>query len=174
MSATTATAFYTVNAFEKFSLTEAYAGTFTVVIMASMIAGNLFFGYLADHFGHRLNLLLAALVTAFTCATALLAPNVEFYMLVFAGSAFTVGLTGISRLSIIAEFCSEEDRPTYVALTNMITTPFVLSGLLGGAAANRFGYDVVFIVAATLSLAAALWMMLRVAEPRKVNRSTFS
>lgn len=169
ITATMAGAFYTVNALEKFTLADAYAGTFTIVMMSSMIAGNLFFGYLADHFGHRLNLLLAAIVTTSTCLTALLAPTIEIYLLVFAGAAFTIGLTGISRLPIIAEFCAEEERPTYIALTNMMTSPFVLSGIAGGWLANRFGYDAVFIIAAILALASAVWLMKWVEEPRKIN-----
>ncbi|MCI0699186.1 MFS transporter [candidate division KSB1 bacterium] len=172
ITATMASAFYTVSALEKFSLADAHAGTFIIVMMTSMMAGNLFFGYLADHFGHRLNLLLAAIVTAGTCLTALLAPTVEIYLLVFAGAAFTIGLTGISRLPIITEFCSNAERPTYIALTNMITSPFVLSGLAGGWLANRFGYDTVFIIATILALASAVWLAQKVEEPRKLNFST--
>jgi MFS family permease len=169
ITATMASAFYTVSALEKFSLSDAHAGTFIIVMMTSMMAGNLLFGYLADHFGHRLNLLLAAIVTASTCLIALLAPTVEIYLLVFVGAAFTMGLTGISRLPIIAEFCSNAERPTYIALTNLITSPFVLSGLAGGWLANRFGYDTVFIIAAILALASAVWLARWVEEPRKIN-----
>ncbi len=172
ITATMASAFYAVNALEKFSLSDAHAGTFIMVMMTSMMAGNMFFGYLADHFGHRLNLLLAAMVTTGTCLLALLAPTVEIYLLVFAGAAFTIGLTGISRLPIIAEFCSNEERPTYIALTNLITSPFVLSGLAGGWLANRFGYDTVFIIAAILALASAVWLAKKVVEPRKIAFST--
>lgn len=167
--ATMASAFYTVGALEKFSLADAHAGTFIIVMMASMMAGNLFFGYLADHFGHRLNLLLAAIITAGTCLMALLAPTIEIYLLVFVGASFTVGLTGISRLPIIAEFCTETERPTYIALTNMITSPFVLSGLAGGWLANRFGYATVFMIAAVFALASAIWLTRWVKEPRNVN-----
>jgi MFS family permease len=167
IAATMGGAFYTVHAMEKFSLAEAYAGTFTIVMMCSMMVGNLLFGYLADHFGHKLNLLLSAIFTGTACLIALFATSIQIYLMVFAGWAFTTGLNGISRLPIIAEFCSEAERPTFIALTNMITAPFVLAGILGGWIANRFGYDAVFVITAALASAAAVWLKLMVEEPRK-------
>lgn len=167
ITATMAHAFFAVNAIEKFSLSDAYAGTFTIVMMASMIVGSLFFGYLADHFGHRLNLLISAVSTAIASLVALLASGVELYLVVFVGSAITVGLGGISRLSLIAELCSEGERPTYIALANMITSPFVLSGILAGWIANYLGYNGVFSIAGVFALASAIWLMTMVEEPRK-------
>lgn len=166
IASTMSGAFYAVNALEKFSLTEAYAGTFTIVMTCSMIAGNLFFGYLADRFGHKINLSLSTVFTAAACLIALFAASIQIYLFVFAAWALAIGLNGVSRLPIIAEFCPEAERPTYIALTNMITAPFALAGIAGGWIANRFGYDAVFISAALLALAAAVWLKLRVEEPR--------
>lgn len=167
MTTTMAGAFYTVNAMEKFSLSDAYAGIFTIVMMTSSMLGTLFFGFLADHFGHRLNMLLSACFTMIASLTALAAPDARIYLLVFVSWALATGLSGISRLSIIAEFCSDAERPTYVALANMLTSPFVLAGVMAGWIANHFGYDAVFIVAALLAAASALWLKLMVVEPRR-------
>ena len=162
-------AFFAVDAIEQFALSEAYAGRFTVVMMASMIVGSLLFGYLADRFGHRMNLVLAGASLAVASLVALVAPSVEVYYLAFVGVAFTVGLQNISRLPIVAELCRERDRPTYVALTNVLTTPFLLLGLAGGWVANRYGYDLVFVLAGALALIAALWLAVMVREPRTEN-----
>lgn len=171
IAATMAGAFYAVHAIEKFSLNDSSAGTFTIVMMCGMIVGNMFFGYIADRFGHKVNLVLSAASTALSCFTALLAPNGELYLIVFVGMAFQIGLSGISRLSIVVEFCSEEERPTYVALTNLVTSPFVLFGLVAGGIASQFGYDAVFLIAGLLALASALWVAFKVDEPRlKVPR----
>jgi MFS family permease len=80
--------------------------------------------------------------------------------------AFQIGLSGISRLSIVAEFCSEEERPTYVALTNLVTSPFVVFGLVAGSIASRFGYNAVFLIAGLLALSSAIWVAFKVEEPR--------
>jgi MFS family permease len=173
IAATMAGAFYAVHAIEKFSLNDASAGTFTIVVMCSTIIGNIFFGYIADHYGHKVNLVLAASSTALSCFAALLAPSQGLYLFVFVGMAFQIGLSGISRLSIVAELCSEEERPTYVALTNLVTSPFVLFGLIAGGIASRFGYDAVFLIAGLLALGSALWMAFRVDEPRDVAGRPF-
>jgi MFS family permease len=141
--------------------------------MCATIVGNMFFGYIADHYGHKVNLVLAGISTAISCFAALAAPDQFSYLIVFVGMAFQIGLSGISRLSIVAELCSEEERPTYVALTNLVTSPFILFGLIAGGIAGRFGYDFVFLIAALLAVASALWMAFRVEEPRENVRRPF-
>ena len=66
----------------------------------------------------------------------------------------------------MVELCTEEERPTYVALTNMVTSPFVLFGVLAGGIASAFGYDAVFVIAGVLALASAFWLTFKVEEPR--------
>jgi MFS family permease len=173
LAATMAGAFYAVHAIQRFSLNDSSAGLFTVVVMCSTIVGNMFFGTIADRYGHKVNLVLAAASTALSCFTALLAPDQRLYLIVFVGMAFQIGLSGISRLSIVAELCSEEERPTYVALTNLVTSPFILFGLVAGGIAARFGYDAVFLIAGLLAVASALWMAFRVEEPRENVRRPF-
>jgi len=167
IAATMAGAFYAVHAIQKFSLNDSSAGLFTVMIMCSTIIGNMFFGTIADRYGHKVNLVLAAASTALSCFAAVLAADQRLYLIVFVGMAFQIGLSGISRLSIVAELCSEEERPTYIALTNLVTSPFVLFGLVAGGIAGRFGYDAVFLIAGLLAVASALWMAFKVEEPRE-------
>jgi MFS family permease len=162
-------AFFAVNAFDKFSLTDEYAGYFTIVMMLSTVFGSLYFGYLADKHGHKLNLLCGIIFTLIACLFALISPSVEIYYLCFAGSSLTISLNLVSRLTIISEICMEEDRPTYISLSNLITAPFILSGLLGGWIASQFGYNVVFIIAGIFALASAIWFLIMVEEPRKKN-----
>ncbi len=173
LAATMAGAFYAVHAIQIFALVDSSAGFFTVVIMLSTILGNVFFGYIADRYGHKVNLVLAAASTTLSCFMALFAPNPGWYVIVFVGMAFQIGLSGISRLSIVAELCSEEERPTYVALTNLVTSPFILFGVAAGGIASQFGYDAVFLVAGLMAAASALWMAFRVEEPRESARRPF-
>jgi len=162
-------AFFTIHALEKFQLSDSYAGTFTVVMMLSAVFGNFLFGYLADHYGHRINLFLAAFSTFAACILALITDIYFIYLIVFIGSSFTVTLTQLSRLPIIAEICSEDDRPTYVALTNVITSPFSLSGVLGGWLAAEYGFNPVFLISALFALFSMLLYVFVVKEPRKLD-----
>jgi MFS family permease len=166
ISSTMANGFLAVHAIEKFSLSDASAGTFTMIIAGSMIVGSFLFGYLADHYGHRLNLLLQGLFTLLACVAALVAPTPELYALSFVCSAASVTLGGISRLPLIAELCAAGERPTYIALSNMFTSPFVLAGILGGWIANTFGFTVLFLIASTVAIVALLWWLTMVEEPR--------
>ncbi len=163
-------AFFTVHAIEKFSLPDTYAGYFTMVMMISMILGTTYFGYLADKKGHKVNLIWAAGFTITACIFALISPSVEFYFICFAGTALTISLHIVSRFNIVAELCLEDDRPTYISLTNFITAPFVLSGLLGGWIVNTLGYNTVFIIAGLFATASVIWFSLMVNDPREIYR----
>ncbi len=163
-----ANAFFTVHAFEKFSLPNVYAGAFTIAMMTSMIVASLLLGMLADRYGHRLNLVLSAAAMVIACTIALLAPGVGIYMIAFAGSACTLSVAAISRLPMIAELCTESERPSFVALANMVTSPFVLFGIVAGWLANRVGYEIIFIVSMVLALGAIVWLLRMVEEPRNV------
>lgn len=166
VAATMVEAFFVIDAIESFGLPDSHAGRFTAVMMVSMVVGTLLFGYLADRWGHRLNMVLSAAWMVVAAAAALLAGRVEVYYVVFVAAALTLGLRTISRLPIVAELCGEEDRPTYVALMNVVTAPFVLAGVAAGWIATLHGFDVVFAGALALSLAACAWFGLMVKEPR--------
>lgn len=161
-------AFFTVDALEKFSLPDSIAGEFTIVAMMSMVLGSFLFGYLSDNLGHKLNLVLMALFTLLSYVLAVTANDVFYFYLVFVFSAFATALIQVSRLTIVAEMCDEDDRPVYAALTNMITVPFTLSGILGGWIAYLFGYTLVFIITAIVSTVALLWLIIMVREPRRI------
>jgi MFS family permease len=164
-----ADSFYAVNALKKFSLSDGYAGMFTMVMMFSITVAILFFGHLADKFGHKVNMIIAASATAMACITALTADHLYCYYFSFAGSAATYSLMQVSRLPLIAEIC-EKDRPTFIALTNMITSPFILLGLAGGAIVDLYGYPYLFVIAGCIAVFSALWWTFKVKEPRKTQK----
>jgi len=167
ISSVAALAFYTVFALEKYSLGDQYAGKFTMVMMIAMILGGMIFGYFGDKSGHKGNLVVGSLTVTAGCIVALVAPTVEIFILTFVLSALTIAIMMISRLPFIAELCTEEDRPTYVALTNMITSPFFLTGIIAGRFADVYGYQYVFIGSGTIALLSAAWMYFIVTDPRK-------
>jgi MFS family permease len=167
ISALMADAFYALNAVNKFSLDDSYAGIFTIIMMSSIIAGNMLFGYAADRLGHKINLWLASVSALIACLLALASASLHVYYAVFAFSAFTATLIQVSRLTIIAELCSEQDRPTYVAVTNMITAPFILFGVVAGWIANNYGYNMVFILAGSFAFISSLIFGFKVKEPRR-------
>ena len=165
----TASAFYAVYGLKKFGLPVSAAGTFTAVTMASMVIANVVFGYLGDHYGHKLNLICLALAVAFASLVAVLSQSAFLYWGVFFFMACTLALQGISRLPLVAEMCVENERPLYVAITNTVTAPAVFIGLFAGAMINVAGYEAVLIGYSLLGFLAALLLWKRVEEPRELG-----
>ena len=168
----TASAFYSVHAIQEFNLPPSYAGTFTVIVMASMAAGNILFGYIADSFGHKMNLMLLAGASVAASVVALFAGNILVYGFAFFFMAMTIGLQGISRLSFVAEMCTEVDRPTYIALTNTLTAPTVAVGILLGWIARTYGFQPVFAAGMLFGLFALVKLHFGVRDPRVHATST--
>ncbi|HTR80363.1 MAG TPA: MFS transporter [Bacteroidota bacterium] len=172
LMAMSASAFYAVYAIEKFGLSPSFAGTFTVIVMAALAAGNFVFGYLADSFGHKVNLMILAASSAMASAVAMTAGNILIYGLTFVFMAWTTGLQVISRLSFVAELCSEADRPTYVALTNTVTAPTIAVGILFGWIARAFGFEAMFSAAILCGVCGVLWYHFCVTDPRHAMESS--
>jgi MFS family permease len=165
----TATAFYPVFALTKFDLPVSYAGTFTIITTASMIAGNLFFGYLADVSGHKINLIMLSISSLLSSATAIIANNILSYGMVFVFLGITLSLFGISRFSFVMELCSPKERQFYIALLNTITSPFVIFGIAAGAIISFLSYQFVFLIYIILAGISAAWLIMKVKDPRKVE-----
>lgn len=160
-------AFIAVYAIEKFNLVNSYVGVFTIIVMLSLMIGSLIFGMMADRFGHRLNMLLASIFTFIACFSAIYANNIYSYFAVFIFSSLVTGIINVSRLPLISELCEEKDRPTFVSLSNLITIPFVLSGIFAGWFVEIWGYESVFKITGIIALASAMWILISVKEPRK-------
>ena len=165
-----ASAFYAVYAIEKFDVPASYAGTFTVIVMAGMVAGNSVFGYLADSFGHKMTLIALALSSVAASVVAIFADNILMYGFTFFFMSWTVGLQVISRLSFVVELCSEAERQTYIGLTNTITAPTVAVGILFGWMARAYGFPIMFAMAALTGFLAAVWLYFFVHDPRIEDR----
>lgn len=166
-------AFIAVYAIEKFSLPESYAGIFTIIVMISMMLGSFLFGILADRVGHRINILAAAIFTFAACIIAIISESIFTYYLVFFFSSVVTGILNVSRLPLISELCSENDRPTFVSLTNLVTIPFVLFGLFAGWFAETWGYESVFIFTGIAAFIASLWILFQLKEPRLNNSEIY-
>jgi MFS family permease len=169
LMALTASGFYAVYAIRKFDLPPAYAGTFTIILMASQVFGNFIFGYVADFFGHKVNVLILAVSSALASLTAAFANNVLIYGVVFFFAGCSITLQGISRLALTVEMCNEQERPIYIGLINTVTAPTVLFGLIGGFLITLIGFFIVFLIYTFIALIAVYWLYKKVREPRKLK-----
>lgn len=166
-----ATGFFIVYGRERFALDGAQVGLLTGVLIGSVAVLNLVWGVTGDRVGHKTVLTGAALAMAGAPIVALLAPDSGWLVLTFV--LLGAGMAGeqASSLNIILEFCAEEDRPTYIGLTNTLLAPvLIVAPIVGGWLATVFGFPVLFVVAALIASAGMLLLALWVREPRGMTR----
>lgn len=162
----TSSAFFAVYAIERFRLPTSYAGSFTIIFMASTVLGNIIFGYFADIFGHKINLMIMAAVLLLASLSAIVSINPLIFGSVFFFFALAQSIQGISRIAFVVELSGEKDRTLYASLLNSITAPALLFGIFAGFIISFIGYPIVFLIYILFSGFTVYWLYKKVEEPR--------
>ena len=171
-----ALAFYTVDAKSTLGLTDAGAGLYTVVLIGGMFVGNLLWGHLGDHGGHKRVLAGGALCTALGAGAALashaaagITLGVLAYGLAFALVGLGASAVQLAGTTFVLDFGTDADRPAYIGLAALGQLPFAGGGsLLSGVLADRFGYGAIFVLSLVLGLAGAGVVLRWVRDPRRL------
>ncbi len=170
-----AAGFLVVYAVQNWDLPDSVASEFNVALQIGLALANLFFGFLADRKGHKLNLEICFLLSTLASVMAIIAPSpLWFYPVFFVGGVIRAGAF-ISGISIAYEFTDAENRPTYIGLANTIPgVAMSIAPLIGGWLAGVINYRVMFLVSAIFG--AVSWVLLHSAvhEPRKIKTAAVS
>jgi MFS family permease len=167
---TMAGGFFLVYGATRFQLGGAEVGVLTGVLIGCQALLNPLWGMLGDRRGHKLVLAGGALALALAAATACLALSWPWLVASFALLGAFLSADTASFLTIIPEFCPDEDRPTYIGLTNTLLAPATaLAPLLGGWLVVWLGYVPMFALAALLACLGAGLLASRVHEPRRAK-----
>jgi MFS family permease len=161
--------FVTVAAIQRWEVPDSLVAGYTAAYLIGQTIGNLFFGLLADKFGHKLSLEISGLVILVAFVLAIIAPTPEWYYLVFGLLGLKLGAVIVSGILVVLEFCAPEKRPTYIGLTSTATGITSSLAPLAGAALAGINYNLLFIISAIISLIAFLTMRFWVQEPRHVS-----
>jgi MFS family permease len=169
---TMAAGFYMVYGTENFASTPkeiaTLTGLLTGVLIGSQAVFNLLMGFLADRVGHKLILVSEAFLMMAAALVAYFASSQVFLVITFILLGAYLSAGQVSGLNIILEFCREEDRPTFIGLTNTLLAPlFAFAPLLGGFVAQQFGYQTLFLCALFTAGLGGLLLMVWVREPRR-------
>jgi MFS family permease len=164
--------FFAVHALKRFNADEAAIGEFTLSMISTQIIASFVSGIIADRYGNKRSLIIAACGTLAASIWALLAPSVGWFRLVFMFLGFNLGTEIMARYNISVEYGPAEKRSTYVALMNTALAPVYLSGLLGGWISDRVGYPAVFALGILFSLVGLYFLLYRVRDPRRIPAST--
>lgn len=161
--------FFTVYALKRFDAGESVVGQFTMAMMLAQVVSAIGAGIMADRYGNKPSLIVAATGMLFASLWAILAPTIGWFLLVFVFLGFNVGPEIMARYNISIEYGPVEQRSRYVALMNTMLAPIYLSGLLGGWISDLFGYPVLFGVGVFFSLVGLAMLIFRVRDPRHLN-----
>jgi MFS family permease len=161
--------FFAVHALKRFHADESAVGVFTLSMISTQIVAAFVGGIIADRYGNKRSLIIAACGSLAASLWALLAPSVEWFRLVFMFLGFNLGTEIMARYNIAVEYGPVEKRSTYVALMNTALAPIYLSGLLGGWISDRLGYPVVFALGVVFSLIGLYHLFYRVRDPREIS-----
>jgi MFS family permease len=162
-----AAGFIMVYGVERFQMGGAAVGGLTMMLVAVQAVMNLAWGWLADRRGHKLVLAISAFGMAATTLVAWLASSPAWLWAAFALLGIATAADLVSNMNIILEFCAEEDRPTYIGLTNTLLAPAkALAPVIGGWLATVVGYQGMFPAALALAVLGGVLLAVWVREPR--------
>jgi MFS family permease len=157
--------FFTVYALNRFGGGESMVGKFTLAMVAVQVVSGFANGYIADHYGHRIALVLAAAGMLGASIVALVAPSLAWFTLAYVFLGINLGSELMLRYNMSIEYGPVELRSTYVGLMNTVLAPFYLSSIAGGWISDQFGYHVVFVLGALSSIIGILLLIFRVEDP---------
>jgi MFS family permease len=149
--------FYAVYAVGQLGASAGLVGWLTGTLIFADTLANPVLGALGDRKGHRLVVLVGAVVALASTALAgwLTAIQAWFVIFALAGVSTVVGWTTTMVLSF--EFGAPADQATYIGLSNTLIAPATLaSPFLAGWTIEAFGYQVMFRASAGIFLVAAL------------------
>lgn len=159
--------FYIVYAVRFHGMNEVMAGVMASVLMLSQVAANPILGWLADKWSKQGVMICGSIATLISCLLAAMAPDLSWFFVVFilAGWANTTFWT--ISLSMSLDFGPEEDRPTYIGMSNTLIAPAaILAPLLGGWIADIAGYPYTFIFAAGFAVITGIIFIFLVRDPK--------
>ena len=167
-----ASGFLAVYAVQHWALPESAAGGFTVAMQIGLALANLFFGFFADRYGHKLSLVIGLSISVLSLVLAVAAPDPIWFLPIFFLRGAVNAATFVSGISIVYEFTDEQSRATYIGLAN--TLPGIigaLAPLVGGWLASAVSYQSMFVVSAVIGALSVVLLHFSVRDPRERARS---
>jgi len=162
------TPFLAIHALTILGKDEYYLGFFVTAQMVGGILGNLIAGYLGDHLGSRIPLVLARLIlVAVSIGVAVNRFEWGFLVIFFLfGFAFYMDRVGTSTLSI--EICPADRIPTYISLLTTLMSPSMLvAAVISTLVRELTGQLMPAALLSATTVMLSLIFLSRIEEPRK-------
>jgi len=163
-----AQAFFIIYAIKELNLSLEASGIMTGLLFITQVAANPILGRISDKWNSSNVLKGGAVCIGLASLIAWLAPSADWFYLVIilSGTATTAFWTIGIAMSL--EFGTEEEKPTYVGLSNTLIAPStILSPLIGGWLADISSFSVTFLTAAVFSIICVIIMQIFVKDRGK-------
>ena len=132
---------------------------------------NLGLGRIGDKAGHRVGLIIGAGTQILALLVLLLVPGELGCLPVYVAAGVCVGSAAVSHYNMVFETCPHDNRTAHIILANLVIgASTVFTPIVAGMSAAHWGMPFVFAGSLALSIAALLWFLLRVREPRLVGQ----
>lgn len=133
--------------------------------------GCVLLGRLGDAHGHRLGAIIGVAAQSGALAALLWLPGLPGCLLAFACAGVAGAGITISHNNVVLETCPHDDRVSHLVALNLVGGVVgVLVPLATGPVVAAWGRPALFAISFALSLAALLWLLLAVREPREAAR----
>jgi MFS family permease len=163
-------AFIIVFAKNRISVTGEMLGIFTAVNLVSIALGNYVGGQMANRIGFKRLLETAAFCVAAIYFTTSLLGSFSAFLVFFIVNGFMTGWIFISFDNLIMEFGRPDNRPSYIAISSMISG---VSGILGpmtaGLIASKFSFVALFYGIGIIVMLTSIIMHFTVTDPRHIE-----
>lgn len=162
--------FVTVAASRVLGVADDQVAVYNGVLLATSTVGSLGWGWLGDHAGYR-PVLVAGTAAGLGCMLLALGAlgwhDAAMFYAVFALLGAFASATQLAAFTVVTEFGTEEERPTFIALSSLVLAPVaVCAPVLGGLVADSIGYGAIFVGAALALIAALALYGLLLRDPR--------
>lgn len=173
--------FYMPYALEQLDLPAQVAGRYTSIGVVGSILAAVLLGWLNEHYGSKRVILVGLTLGVLIPSSALLLPMILTdpaslawgYSLVFLLLSAMMGSMMPGWMTYMLEWAPEEERPTYVGLTNTLNGISPLFSTLGGLILQWSGKDYRLLFALTLAGLVLTWpLSLRLPEPRHKEQTS--
>lgn len=148
----------------RFGVDASAVGIYTVVVVAAQMLGGGVLGWLTDRRGALWPLTICGLSSATALAVAATATTSEWMVVAFVALGIPLGAEMMARYNFAAELSTSDERALYVGLINVWLAPWQALAVVAGTSAERWGYDLVFVVAIA-SILVGIALLRRVRAP---------
>ncbi len=161
-----AAGFITISAIQRFQVSDATVGIYTLVMLIGQTIGNLVLGRLADRFGHKLSVQISVFANLLAFIIVLFAPSAGFYFPAFALIGIFNSMLIVSGMMVVWEFCDVSRVPTYSGLANSFRGLIGLVAPLVATQLAAVNFQLLFAISAAMTGIGLALMWFWVKEPR--------